>query len=140
AIRDGGGDESDVPDLGREVAGHEVDVVREVLPRPPDIRHLRLTAQDSLRSDLPRDSRDFAGEHSEPVDHRVDDFLDLQDLAPGLDGDLPRQVAIGDGGRHTGYVAQLHGEVARHGVDVVGQVGPDAGHPLDLRLPAQHAL
>ena len=61
------------------------------------------------------------------VDHRVDGLLQLQDLAAHVDGDLLRQVAVGDGGRDLGDVADLGGQVARHRVDVVGQVLPGAG-------------
>ena len=48
-------------------------------------------------------------------------FLQLQDLARHVHGDLLRQVAAGDGGCDVGDVADLGGEVARHEVDAVGQ-------------------
>ena len=66
--------------------------------------------------------------------------LQLQDLAPDVDGDLLGQVAVGDGGGHLGDVAHLGGEVAGHEVDGVGQVLPRAGHALDLGLPAELAF
>ena len=44
-----------------------------------------------------------------------------------------RQVAVGDGGGHLGDVAHLAGQVAGHGVDVVGQVLPRAGDALAPR-------
>ena len=87
-----------------------------------------------------RDARDFRGERPELVDHLVDDVLDLQDLAADFDGDLLRQVAVGDGRRHARHVAQLHGEVAGQLVDVVGQVLPGAGHALHFRLAAELAF
>ena len=40
-------------------------------------------------------------------------FLQQQDLAAHVDGDLLRQVAAGDGGRHLGDVAHLRGQVRR---------------------------
>ena len=47
------------------------------------------------------------GERAELIDHRVDGVLQLEDLALDVDGDLLRQVAVGDGGRHLGDVAHL---------------------------------
>jgi hypothetical protein len=58
----------------------------------------------------------------ELVDHRVQRFLELKDLAANVDGDLARQVAVGDCGGDLGDVADLTGEVASHGIDVVGEV------------------
>src|SRR5207248_653990 len=64
-------------------------------------------------------------------------LLHLEHLAAGLDGDLLRQVAGGDGRRDLGDVPHLRGEVAGERVDVVGQVLPRAGDALDLRLAAE---
>src|SRR5262249_39188532 len=72
--------------------------------------------------------------------HRVDDVLDLKDLAADVHGDLLRQVAGGDGRGHLGNVPQLHRQVTRHRVDAVGEVLPGAGHALDVGLAAQLAL
>ena len=52
------------------------------------------------------------GERVELIDHRVDGVLQLQDFAAHIDGDLARQVAARDGGRHLGDVAHLLGQVA----------------------------
>ena len=41
------------------------------------------------------------------VDHRVDGVLQLEDFALHVDGDLLRQVAVGDGRRHLGDVSHL---------------------------------
>ena len=57
-----------------------------------------------------------------------------------VDGDLLRQVALGDGRGDLGDVAHLRGEVGGEAVDVVGQVLPRAGHALDVGLPAELAL
>ena len=76
----------------------------------------------------------------ELIDHRVDGVLQLEDLALHVDGDLLRQVAVGDRGRHLGDVAHLAGQVAGHQVDVVGQVLPGAGDAFDLRLAAELAF
>ena len=125
------GDLGDVAHLRRQVAGHEVDVVGEVLPRAGDAGHLRLAAELAFGADLARDARHLGGERVELVDHRVDGVLELEDLAAHVDGDLARQVAARDGGRHLGDVADLGRQVAGHRVDGVGQVLPgagDAGH------------
>ena len=97
----------DVAHLAGEVAGHEVDVVGEPLPGAGDTGHLRLPAELAFGADLARDARDFRRERVELVDHRVDGFLQLEDLAADVDRDLARQVAAGDGGRHLGDVAHL---------------------------------
>src|SRR5204863_16941 len=55
-------------------------------------------------------------------------------------GDLLRQVAHGDGGRHLRDVAQLDSQVAAHRVDGIGEVFPGAGHAFNVRLSAEPAL
>src|SRR4030095_9922232 len=77
---------------------------------------------------------------AELVDHRVDDVLDLQDLAAGVDGDLLRQVAARDRRGDARHVAELHGQVAGELVDVVGQVLPGPSDTLDIRLAPQLAF
>ncbi len=76
----------------------------------------------------------------ELIDHRVDRVLQLENLAAHVDGDLLGQVAVGDGGRDVGDVADLTGEVGRHRVDRVGQVLPGAGHAAHLGLAAELAF
>ena len=66
--------------------------------------------------------------------------LICEDLAADFDGDLLRQVAVGDRGGDARHVAELHGEVAGQLVDVVGQVLPGAGDAADLRLAAELAF
>ena len=113
AVGDGRRDLRDVADLRGEVRGHRVDRVGEVLPRTGDARHDGLTAELPLRTDLARDARDFEREAVELVDHRVDGVLELEDLAAHVDDDLLREVAVGDGGRDLGDVADLVRQVAR---------------------------
>ena len=91
-------------------------------------------------TDLLRDARDLGGEAVELIDHRVDGVLDLEHLALRVDGDLLREVAARDGGRHLGDVADLRGQVVGQQVDVVGQVAPDAGGLGHLGLAAQLAV
>ena len=43
-----------------QVAGHEVDVVGQVLPGAGDARHLRLAAELAFGADLARHARHFA--------------------------------------------------------------------------------
>src|SRR5262249_60104145 len=50
------------------------------------------------------------------------------------------QITFGHRSGHLGDVAHLAGEVAGHGVDVVGQVLPGAGDAFHLGLPAELAL
>ena len=123
-----------------QVAGHEVDVVGEVLPGAGDAAHLGLAAELALGADLAGDARDLGRERGELVDHRVDGVLELQDLALDVDGDLLGQVALGDGGRDVGDVADLRRQVAGHEVDAVGQVLPGAGDVAHVGLAAELAL
>src|SRR5205085_171346 len=76
----------------------------------------------------------------ELIDHDVDRVLQLEDLALHVDGDLLGKVAAGHGGRDVRDVADLAGQVRRHQVHIVGEIGPGAGDALDLRLTAQFAL
>ena len=102
--------------------------------------HLGLAAELAFGADLARHARHFRGEAVELVHHRVDGVLELEDLALHVDGDLARKVAAGDGGRHFRDVADLRGEVARHRVDVVGEVLPGAGDARHLGLAAELAF
>ena len=130
----------DVADLGGEVRRHRVDRVGEVLPRAGHAGHDGLAAEPAVGADLARHARHFGGERAQLVDHRVDGFLELQDLAAHVDGDLLGQVAVGDGDRHVGDVAHLRREVAGHLVDRLGEVLPHARDALHLRLAAELAL
>ena len=127
----------DVADLRRQVGGEQVDVVGEVLPGAGHPRHDGLTAETAVGADLARHARDLGGKGAQLLDHRVERLLEQQDLAAHVDGDLLGEVAAGDGDGDLVDVAHLRGEVARHEVDVVGQVLPGAGHAGHLRLTAQ---
>ena len=140
AIGHGDGHFGDVANLAGEVRGHRVHVVGEILPGAGHARHGRLTAELAVGADLARHARHFRGEGRELIDHRVDGFLQLQDLALRIDGDLAAEVAARDGRGHVGDVADLAGEVRGHGVDVVGEVLPGAGHARHGRLAAELAL
>ena len=120
--------------------GHEVDVVGEVLPGTGDARDFSLTAELAVGSDFAGNARDFSGECVELIDHGVDGVLQLQNFAFHVDGDLARQIAASDGGRHFGDVADLAGEVAGHRVHRVGQVLPRAGDTGHVRLTTETAF
>jgi hypothetical protein len=57
-----------------------------------------------------------------------------------VDLDRPRQVALGDGGRHFGDGTHLRREVGGQHVDVAGQVLPRTGDARDLGLTAELTL
>jgi hypothetical protein len=133
-------DLGDVADLGRQVGRQEIHVVREVLPRPGHAGHRGLAAQPAFGADLARNARHFGGKSVQLIDHRVQRFLQLQDLAADVDGDLLGEVAAGDGRRDLGDVADLRRQVRRHEVDVVGEVFPGAADSGHLGLPAQLAF
>src|SRR5207302_1237967 len=137
AAGDRGRDVGDVAHLGGEVAGHLVDVVGEVFPGRSGERRVGMAAEATLGADLARHTGDFAGESIQLIDHAVDGVLELEDLAAYVDRDLLGEITLGDRGRDLGDVADLGGEVARHVVDVVGEVFPDAGDAFDLRLAAK---
>ncbi len=140
AARDGGGHLRDVSDLVGQIAAHRIDRVRQILPRAGDARDERLAAELALGTDFAGDARDLRGEGAELVDHRVDGFLELQDLAAHVDGDLLREIAVGDRDRHIGDVAHLSRQIARHRVDALGQILPDARHLAHLGLAAELAV
>jgi len=140
AVGHRGGDFGDIAHLPRQVAGHAVDAIGEILPDAADAAHLGLPAEPPLRPHLPCDARHLRGEGVQLVDHRVDGVLQLQDLAAHVHRDLLRQVAVGHRGRHLRDVAHLRGEVAGHAVDAVGEVFPRPGDAPDLSLAAELPL
>jgi hypothetical protein len=88
AVGDGGHDLGDAAHLLGQVRTHHVDGVGQILPSSSDARHLGLTTQLAVGANLARNARHLAGEGVELIDHRVDGVLQLQNLAPGVDGDL----------------------------------------------------
>src|SRR5262249_37532310 len=137
AVGDGLRDVGDVANLRGQVAGHGVDGVGEVLPGAGHAVDPGLAAELASEARRGGHARDLGGDGAELVDHRVDGVLELEDLALDVDGDLARQVTVGDGGRHLGDVANLGGEVAGHGVDGVGEIAPGARHAFDPGLAAE---
>ena len=107
AARHGRGHFGDVAHLAGQVAGHEVDVVGQILPGAGHAGHLRLAAQLAFGADFARHARHFAGERVELVHHGVDGVLQLENFALHVHRDLARQVAAGDRGGDFGDVAHL---------------------------------
>ena len=81
AIGHGGRHVRDVAHLGRQVAGHEVDGVGEILPGARDAFHVGLAAEFAFGADFAGHARHFRGERPQLIDHRVDGVLQLEDFA-----------------------------------------------------------
>ncbi len=126
--------------MAGQIAGHEVDRIRQVLPSAGHAAHVGLPAELAVRADFARHPRDFAGEGVQLVHHGVDGVLELENFAFDIDGDFLGEVAGGDGLGHVGNVAHLRSQIAGHEVDRVGQVFPSAGHAFDVGLAAELAV
>src|SRR5205085_96704 len=120
SVCDCGGDVGDISYLPRQVTGHRVYAVGEVLARCGGTADIGLAAQGAIGAYFAGDARNFRGEGVELIDHRVDRILQLQDFAFGVRGNLLGKVAVCDGGRDRGDISHLAGEVAGHEVDAVG--------------------
>ena len=140
ALGHGRGHFGDVADLGRQVGGHRIDVVRQVFPCPRHAGHGGLAAQLAFRADFAGHAADLGGKTVELVHHRVDRVLQFEDFTLHVDGDLPREIAFGHGRSHLGDAANLGRKVGGHRVDRVGQVLPGAGHARHDGLAAQLAF
>src|SRR6185436_13642340 len=120
AVGHGGGHRGDVAHLARQVTGHGVHVVGEVLPRTGDADHLGLAAELPFGAYLAGDAGHLRGERVELVHHGVNGVLQLADLAFHVHRDLLGKVAVGHGLRHVGDVPYLGRQVTGHRVHVVG--------------------
>src|SRR5207244_3376183 len=78
---DGGCHVGDIADLVGQVAGHEVDVVGEVLPDAGGASDLRLAAELALSADLAGHTGDLRGERAQLLDHGVDRAGGPEELA-----------------------------------------------------------
>ena len=130
----------DAAHLLREIDGHDVHVVGEVLPSAGHARNLGLPAEFSLRAHLARDARDFRREGVQLVDHRVDGRFELENLALDVHRNLPGQVAARHGRGDLRDVAHLRRQVRRKQVHVVGEVLPRARHSRNHRLTAKFSV
>src|SRR5207249_4493952 len=140
AISNSNDDVGDVANLGRQVTGHGVDAVGQVLPGAGDPGHGGLAAELAFGADFPGDARHFGGERTQLIHQRVDRFFELQDFAAHVGGDLLRQVAIGHGDRNVGDVSHLGGQIAGHNIDALGEILPNAAHVAHLCLPTELAF
>ena len=108
---------------------------------PATPSHLRLAAELAFGADLARHAGHFARRSELSWSTIVLMVFFSSRISPlHVDGDLLRQVAVGDRGGHLGDVAHLAGQVAGHRVHVVGEVLPGAGDALHLRLAAELAF
>src|SRR5207253_2470996 len=107
ALGHGGRNFGDIADLAGEIVGHGVDVVGQVLPRASHAWHHGLTPEFAVGTDFAGHAADFRSERVETVHHGVDGFLEFEDFALHVHGDLAREVAARDGGCDTGDVAHL---------------------------------
>ncbi len=140
ASGDGGGHAGDIAHLVGQVAGHRVHALREIFPRAGDALNLRLPAQFAVRADLARHARNFRSERAELIDHRVDGVLELENFAAHRDRDLARKIAVGHRGRDFRDVADLAGEIARHGIHAVGEIFPGSGNATHIGLTAENTF
>src|SRR6202022_983798 len=130
-------DIGDIANLAGEIRGHEIHVVRQVLPRAGDARYFRLTAEHSLGSYFARNARHFRGERAQLIHHDVYGALELEDFSHCLCGDLSREISLRNCSSHVSDVSDLSGEARRHRVHVVGQVLPRAAYSGDSSLTTQ---
>src|SRR5262249_59624046 len=93
--------------LTRQVAGHRIDAVRQILPGSGDAADHRLPTKLAFGTDLARHARHFTREGVELIDHRIDGFLELEHLAAHIDGNLLRQISVGDDRRIVVYVENV---------------------------------
>src|SRR5262249_16341787 len=116
AVGDRDGHVSDVAHLGGQVAGHDVDAFRQILPNTADVTNLGLTAELTFGADLACDPGDFRSETAQLIDHGVDRVFELDHLRRPVDINFLRQIAVGDGDGDIGDVAHLGGSVPGHAV------------------------
>ena len=107
---------------------------------PPTPGHLRLAAELAVGAHFASHARHFPRESVELIHHGVDGVLQLEDLAAHIDGDLLREIAVGDGGGDIGNVADLRRQIAGHRVDAVGEILPRARNAAHVGLTAEFAL
>src|SRR5262249_11501753 len=74
------------------------------------------------------------------IDHDIDGVFQLLDFAAGVDGDLLREISVGDSCRDTGKIAHLIRQVRRHRVHTVGEIFRGSPNATDFSLSAQFAF
>src|SRR6202022_755097 len=126
--------------LASQVAGHEVHVIGEILPRAGHAGYLRLAAQLAFGTHFAGHAGYFAGEPVKLVHHGVDRVLEFENFTFHVHRDRARQIATSHSSGHFGDVSHLAGEVSGHGVDGVGEILPGSGYAGDVGLAAQAAF
>ena len=140
AVGDGRSDLRDVADLSRQVAGHEIDRIRQIVPHAADAFHHRLPAQLSVRTHFARHARNFAGEGAELIHHGVDRVLQFQNFAQHVHRDFARQIAARHSRGHFRDIANLRRKVRGHRVNRIRQILPRSRHTCHHRLSAELAF
>src|SRR5439155_1585708 len=112
ASGDGGRHVRDIANLVGQVAGHEVDVVREVLPDATDAADLRLAAELALSTDLAGDTSHLGGEGAQLLHHGVYRAGGAEELAfegPAVKLELHRleEIAFRDRPDDPGYSGEV---------------------------------
>jgi hypothetical protein len=130
----------DVAHLRRQVAGHGVHRVGEILPGAGHAHNHGLAAKFAVGTHFTSDARYFGRERAQLIHHRVDGFFELENFAAYVDRDLAGEIAAGHGGSNFSDIAHLASQVAGHRVDGVRQIFPRAGDARHLRLAAQFAV
>src|SRR6202050_3101035 len=93
-----------------------VNRVGKILPRAAYSRHLRLSSEFAVGTDLTRNARYFRRERTQLIAHRVDGVFEFENFALHVDRDLARQVAASHGRCDFGDVTHLAGKIAGHEV------------------------
>ena len=141
AVGDRGRHLGDVADLAGEVAGHQVDVVGQLLPDAADLdRDGGRLAELALGADLAGDAGDLGDEAVELVDHAVDRVLELEHLALDVGGHLLAQVAVGDRADDALHLVAGADEVLDQAVDRLDAVAPDLVGALERDALGELAL
>src|SRR5438046_1189737 len=122
SARNSSRDFRDVAYLAREVAGHEVDVVRQILPGARNARHPGLSAEITFRAHFTRHARHFSSEAIELVHHRVDGVLEFKNFSLYVHGNFSGKVAFRDSRRHLCDVTNLRGEISGRAVERILEV------------------
>src|ERR1700733_11250467 len=81
-----------------EVVGGQVHVSGEVLPCSRCAGHVRLSPEAAFHTDLAGHGSDLIGKGGERVGHVVDGLGERSHFALGIDGELLRELAVGDSG------------------------------------------
>src|SRR5205085_858236 len=137
AVGDRGHDLCDTAHLIRQVGGHHVHVVCQILPGARNAPNLGVPAESAFRADLAGHPRHLRRKGVELIHHRVDGVLQFEDLPTHVYGDLAGEIAVRYGRRHVSDVADLRSQVAGHRVDRVRQVFPSAVNAAHVGLPTE---